>query len=55
MEKLRQWYFNNYTEITWFLIGFLVADGIAALGNGRYVNALISFSIAGINYFISRR
>ena len=55
MNKFRQWYFRNNTEITWFLIGFLTMGGINALGKGNYVDALISFGIAYINYWANKR
>jgi hypothetical protein len=55
MEKFKQWYFTNYLEITWFVIGFMVAEGIADLGNHNYTGAAISFGLAALNYFLSKR
>lgn len=50
MNKFKQWYMYNATEITWFLIGFLVFAGLQDLSMGNYVGAAISFALAYINY-----
>lgn len=56
LENFRQWYLRNYTEITWFIIGFLVMAGLIDIGKGNYVGAVISFGIAWINYlFVKNR
>lgn len=55
MNKIRQWYMSNYTEITWFLIGLLVASGIDSLVRGFYVNAGVSFLFAYLNYIFSKK
>ena len=54
-ENFRRWYLRNYTEITWFLIGFLVMDGLVAFGNHNYGDALLSWGLAAVNYFFARR
>ena len=55
LDNFRRWYLLNYTEITWFLIGFLVMSGLTDLGTGNYTGAVISFAIAYINYIFSKR
>jgi hypothetical protein len=55
MNKFRQWYLKNQTEITWFLIGFLCYSGLISLGRGEYVDAAIVFGIAYINYYMRSR
>ena len=55
LDNFRRWYLLNYTEITWFLIGFLVMSGLTDLGAGNYTGAVISFAIAYINYIFSKR
>ncbi len=55
LERFRLWYLRNYTEITWFLIGFLVMSGFSSIGHGDYVGALISWGIALINYWFVKR
>ena len=52
MNKFRAWYLKNQTEITWFLIGFLCYSGLISLGRGEYVDAVIVFGIAYINYYM---
>ena len=55
LDNFRNWYIRNYTEITWFLIGFLVMAGLTDLGEGNYAGAVISFGIAYVNYIFSRK
>jgi hypothetical protein len=55
LDNIRRWYFRNYTEITWFLIGFLVMAGLSDLSKGDYVGAVLSWGIAWVNYIFSRR
>jgi hypothetical protein len=55
MENIRQWYLRNHTEITWFLIGFLIMAGFTDLSTGDYTGAIISFGIAYINYLFSKQ
>ena len=55
MDNIINWYHRNYTEITWFIIGFLVMAGFNDLGNDNYTGALISFALAYINYLFSKR
>ena len=55
MNKFVQWYRNNYTEITWFIIGFLTWAGLNDLAHGDYTGALISFVFAGLNYFLNKK
>lgn len=55
MDKIRQWYLRNYTEITWFLIGFLTFAGLQDLANGNYVQAVISFVLVALNYSLAKK
>lgn len=55
LENFRSWYLRNYTEITWFLIGFLIMAGLQDLGQGNYVGATISFALAYINYVFNKK
>lgn len=54
-EKFRYWYIDNYTEITWFLIGFLTMAGFADLANRDYTGAAISFGLAAVNFMLRNR
>jgi hypothetical protein len=55
MNAFRNWYLQNYTQITWFLIGFLVMAGLIDLVQGDYVGSAISFGLAYVNYILGRR
>ena len=55
IDKIRSWYLRNYTEITWFLIGFLVMAGLSDLGKGDLGGALLSWGLAVVNYIFVRR
>lgn len=55
LDKFREWYMTNANEITWFLIGFLIAGGIESLSKGHYVDAALSFGIAFANYMFCRK
>ena len=54
MNNLKLWYCKNQTEITWFIIGFLVFSGMQDLSIGNYVGATISFVLAYINYGLNK-
>ena len=55
LDNFRRWYLRNYTEITWFIIGFLVMAGLIDISTGDYTGAVISFGVAYINYIFSKR
>jgi hypothetical protein len=55
MNKFVLWYRENYKEITWFLIGFLVMGGLHDLQRGNLTGALLSFGLAGVNIWLERR
>jgi hypothetical protein len=55
LDKFRNWYLDNYTEITWFLIGVLTITGLEDLGRGNYGGALLSFALVAANFFFRNR
>ena len=55
IERIRQWYLSNYTEITWFLIGLLTLAGLQDVARGDYVSGIISLGLAWLNYILSKR
>ena len=55
LDNFRMWYLRNYTEITWFVIGFLVMAGLTDASRGDWTGAVISFGIAYINYIFSKK
>lgn len=54
-ERFRNWYLDNYTEITWFLIGFLVMDALVQFGRGNWSGVIISLGLAILNYMFAKR
>ena len=55
LERFRQWYLANATEITWFIIGAMIMSGLIYLGQQMYINALVSFAIAWANWYFNRK
>ena len=55
LNRFRQWYLANATEITWFIIGAMIMSGLIYFGQGMYINALISFAIAAANYWFRNK
>jgi hypothetical protein len=55
LDKFRLWYLKNQNEITWFLIGFLVASAISSFSRGEYEDMLFSLCLAGANYYLNKR
>lgn len=54
-NKIKDWYYKNYTEITWFIVGFLTMDAIIQLGQNNIIGALISGGLAALNVFFAKR
>ena len=52
-ERFRQWYLENVTQITWFIIGAMIMSGLIYLAQGMYTSALISFAIAAANCYFN--
>ena len=55
MNKIKQWYMRNYTEITWFLIGWLTLCGFQDLAKGDYIGTLISWGLVWLNYSLFKK
>lgn len=54
-DKFRYWYTDNYSEITWFIIGFLISAGLFDLSRGDYTGAILDFGIAFMNYLFVKK
>lgn len=54
-DRLLEWYSENFYQIEWFIIGFLVAAGFRHIKEGDEVMAMITFGLAGINYIFVRK
>jgi hypothetical protein len=56
LDNFFRWYNRCYTEITWFIIGFLTMDVLNQFSRGNWVGMLISIVLIVLNYqFIKRR
>lgn len=54
-DRIKYWYHDNYIQITWFIIGWLVMAGLEQIGRGNGIGALIDFGLAYVNYALYRR
>jgi hypothetical protein len=55
MNTFRQWYLKNQNEITWFLIGFLIAAALHLVSKGEYTDAGFSLLMAFANYLLNKK
>ena len=55
LDDFRRWYLTNQNEITWFLIGFLIAAAIHSFSIGEYADSLFSLVLAFANYYLNKR
>jgi hypothetical protein len=55
MNKFRDWYLSNVTEITWFIIGVCTHSGLTALARENYTDAVLNFGLAYLNYILNKR
>ena len=55
LDAIKNWYTRNYTEITWFIIGWLCLSGLMALASGNLISAVVSLGLAWLNFAVSRR
>jgi hypothetical protein len=51
LERLRLWYLDNATQITWFIIGAMIMSGLIYFGQGQLLNAVLCWAIAAGNYW----
>jgi len=55
MNKFRQWYLTNQTEITWFLIGWLALAALHDFGRGDWAGLVLDLVLIWINFALNRR
>lgn len=55
LNNFRNWYLNNNTEITWFIIGVCTLSGVEALAREQYTNSIVNFGLAYLNYALNRK
>lgn len=55
MNKFINWFNQHYTEIIWFLIGWLIQAATVQIMRGEYVGALLDLALAYFNYALYSR
>jgi hypothetical protein len=55
LSRFRWWYLCNQTEITWFLIGFLIASAAHSFSRGNYGDMTFSLLLAVANYYLNKK
>jgi len=55
LERLGDFFRENNTEITWFLIGWLCFAALESAGRGNYTVAVLDLIVAAFNYVMWRR
>ena len=55
LNKFRDWYLTNQNEITWCLIGFLIAAALSSFSRGEYADMSFRLVLAYANYYLNKR
>jgi hypothetical protein len=55
MNKFKQWYWRNSTEICWFIIGWLALAGTTNLLQGDWVGVVVDAGLIWVNLALNRR
>ena len=55
MNNIVRWYQRNYTEITWFIIGWLSLDFISEFAVGNYGGMLFDAVLITLSYYLNKK
>lgn len=55
LDRFKNWYADNYSQISWFLIGFLTLDVLVRFGRGEFGQMFISIILVALQYALVRR
>jgi hypothetical protein len=55
LERFRNWYLTNATQITWFIIGAMIMSGLIYFGQEQYLNAVLCWFVAAANYWFRNK
>jgi len=55
MDSIVRWYQQNYTEITWFIIGWLSLDMLHEFSRGNYEGMAVDMILIILNYFLHKK
>jgi len=50
LEKFANWYNDYYSEITWWIIGWLSWGLLDAVARGSWIIAIVDAALIAINY-----
>lgn len=53
--KIRNWFWDNEVQLTWFFIGLFVMCFVVDVGNQNYLGALLDLIIVTVNYIYRPR
>ena len=55
MNGIVRWYQQYYTEITWFIIGWLSLDMIYEFGHGNWAGVAFDAVLIIFNYYLNKK
>jgi hypothetical protein len=55
MNKFRQWYWRNSTEITWFLMGWLAMCLLEDFARGNWIGVVWDAALICLNLAVNNR
>jgi hypothetical protein len=55
MDSIVRWYQRYYTEITWFIIGWLSLDLIHEFSRGNWPGVVFDIILITLNYQLNKR
>jgi hypothetical protein len=55
MDKIINWYNQYYSEITWFIIGWLSLAAVHDFGRGDWLGLLLDVTLVYFNYHLYKR
>jgi hypothetical protein len=55
MNAIKQWYQQNYIEITWFIIGWLSLDLVREFGQGNLGGVVFDAVLIVLNYYLNKK
>ena len=55
MNSIMAWYTRNYTQITWFILGWLTMCTLRDFGAGDWPGVALDIFIIWINYFFYKQ
>jgi hypothetical protein len=55
MNSIMRWYSRNYTQITWFIIGWMSMVALVDFGKGNWPAVSFDFALIALNYFLYKK